>query len=539
MTEAVPAPLLAMEEISAQADGAPRPLLDKVELAVRPGTVVAVVGPSGSGKTTLGLAALGAARGAVRLSGRALLEGTDLMSLAPDRRRAARAGRAAHLPQHPESVLDPVRRVGGVLTELAALGGCQGRSARKAAAAGALSAAGLDWETTHRRFPHQLSGGQQQRLALTSALVTGARLLVLDEPTSGLDPALAHALGRTVRRLADDGMGILLLSHDLPLVRRTADRAIVLEHGRVVDDGPTDEVLGGLGGYGSHGVLGIDDPAPESATSGSVVARHPATRELLAAEHRTSAARRAASGASGPNSPRSGGVVATGIAVRRRSAEPLTGPVSMAFPPGSSTALLGPSGSGKTTFARALAGLTAPTSGEIRVDGTLLPARIDRRSAAQRRVVQYMHQNSADSFEKHRPLIRQLADTACLLRGLRREEATAEALTTGEKLGLDEAMLRRTPDQLSGGQLQRCALIRALTAHPALLVCDEVTSALDTASRELVLDALPSLLAPAATALLFISHDLPAVRTVAEDVVEFEGGRRVRRRRADGLLPLP
>ncbi|MFC8125636.1 ABC transporter ATP-binding protein [Streptomyces sp. NPDC057302] len=536
MTGAVPAPLLEMADISACAEGAPRPLLDQVGLTVRPGTVVAVVGPSGSGKTTLGLAALGASREAVRLTGRVLLEGTDLVSLAPAQRRATRAGRAAHLPQHPETVLDPVRRVGGVLRELATLGGCRGRAARQAAATEALTAAGLDWQSTHRRFPHQLSGGQQQRLALASALVTGARLLVLDEPTSGLDPALAHALGRTVRHLADEGAGILLLSHDLPLVRRTADRVIVLEHGRMVDDGPTGEVLDA-----DH----PEEPVPEPTPGESVAIRHHTTRQLIAAEHRTNTARRTSPEparrtslkSAGVNSPQSSGVVARDVVVRRRSADPLTGPVSMAFPPGSTTALLGPSGSGKTTFARVLAGLTTPTSGEVRVDGVLLPARIDRRTAVQRRAVQYVHQNSADSFERHRPLIHQLADTAGLLRGLRREEATAEAMDTAVALQLDGAQLSRTPDRLSGGQLQRCALVRALTAHPALLLCDEVTSALDTASREAVLGMLPSLLAPAATALLFVSHDLPAVRAVADVVVAFEGGRYVGRGPVEEMLP--
>ncbi|NEB76036.1 ABC transporter ATP-binding protein [Streptomyces sp. SID14478] len=520
MTGAVPAPLLAMAEVSAHAEGAPHPLLDEVELTVGPGTVVAVVGPSGSGKTTLGLAALGASRDSVTLSGSVLLEGTDLMALSPAGRRSARAGRAAHLPQHPEEVLDPVRRVEGALTELAALGH-RGRAARMAAAARALDAAGLDRATAHRRFPHQLSGGQQQRLALASALVTGARLLVLDEPTSGLDPALAHALGRTVRGLADAGAGVLLLSHDLPTVRRTADQVVVLEHGRAVESGPAREVLG------------TDD----SVAGQSTAARHRATRELLAAEHRTTAARHAPPTANGPGTARSAGVTAMAIVVRRRSADPLTGPVSMSFPPGSRTALLGPSGSGKTTFARVLAGLTTPTSGEVHLDGALLPARIDRRTTAQRRAVQYVHQSSAGSFERHRPLLGQLADTARLLRGLRPAEAAAEARDVAAALGLDAAQLDRNPDELSGGQLQRCALVRALTARPALLVCDEVTSALDTASRELALTALPNLLAPASTALLFLSHDLPAVRAVADEVVEFDSGRCVRRGQVDRLLP--
>ncbi|WP_367123857.1 ABC transporter ATP-binding protein [Streptomyces phytohabitans] len=532
-------PLLEVDGLSAHAASAARPLLDGVGLTVRPYGVVAVVGPSGSGKTTLGLAALGASRAGVRLAGRVRLHGADLLALAPPARRAARAGRAAHLPQHPESVLDPVRRVDGVLAELAGLAGeagatgaaGRGRAARRAAAAAALTAAGLDPAAVRRRFPHQLSGGQQQRVALASALVTGARLLVLDEPTSGLDPDLARALGRTLRALADDGAGVLLLSHDLPTVRAVADRVVVLADGRAVDAGGTAEVLG----------AGTAGGAPAAV-------RHRTTRELLAAERRTAAggaARTAAGPVAGAPRPVGGtaggvaaeGVTAVGVAVRRRSAVPLAGPVTLAFPPGSRTALLGPSGAGKTTFARVLAGLTAPTSGEVRENGVPLPARVHRRRATQRRAVQYVHQNSADSFETHRPLLPQLADTARLLRGLTPDAATAEALAAAEALGLDAAQLARTPDRLSGGQLQRCALVRALTARPALLVCDEVTSALDTAARERVLGALPGLLAPAATALLLVSHDVPAVRAVAQEAVVFADGRCVRRGPVAEVLP--
>ncbi|MFA3875754.1 ABC transporter ATP-binding protein [Streptomyces sp. MMCC 100] len=505
-------PLLDVPEISARADGAHRLLLDRVALTVPPGSVTAVVGPSGSGKTTLGLAVLGASREGVRLSGRALLAGTDLLPLAPHRRPAARAGLAAHLPQHPETVLDLVRRCGGALTELAALGHT-GRAARRSAARGALVAAGLEWETVRRRFPHQLSGGQQQRLALASALVTGARLLVLDEPTSGLDPALATALGRRLRDLADEGTGILLLSHDLPLVRDTADHVVVLEHGRCVDHGPTQAVLG----------------------AAARTPRHRATRELLAAEAGTGAGTRPGPAAAAPKARV--GIAAEGVAVRRRSGDPLPGPVSLAFPPGGRTALLGPSGSGKTTFGRVLAGLTAPSAGQVRHDGEALPGRVDRRTAAQRRAVQYVHQSSAASFEHHRPVLPQLADTARLLRRREQAGATAEALSTAEALGLEEELLHRTPGRLSGGQLQRCALVRALLARPALLVCDEVTSALDTVSRKRVVEALPGLLAADRTALLFISHDLLAVRQLTDDAVLFEAGRCVRHGTVDEVLP--
>ncbi|OEU96236.1 ABC transporter ATP-binding protein [Streptomyces oceani] len=532
-------PPLAIQDLSAHAEGTERPLLEGIELAVPAGSVTAVIGPSGSGKTTLGLAALGASRHGVRLTGQAVLAGTDLLLLEPARRPAARAGRAAQLPQHPATVLDPVRRVGGVLTELAALGHAD-RAGRKEAVRRALAAAGLDPDAIRRRFPHQLSGGQQQRLALACALVTGARLLVLDEPTSGLDPALAHALGRTVRTLADGGAGVLLLSHDLPLVRDTADRVTVLEHGRAVDAGPTATVLGGGGADPDPGARA---PHARRSTVEPSADRHPATRELLAAERRTRAGQAVTPGTAGndgttsaPEGPR--GVVARGIVVRRRAGDPLAGPVSMAFPPGSRTALLGPSGSGKTTFARVLAGLTTPSQGDVRMDGGPLPRRVDRRTAAQRRAVQYVHQTSADSFAERRPLREQLADTARLLRGLRAEEAAAEAKDLAGVLGLDEALLLRTPDRLSGGQLQRCALVRALTARPALLVCDEVTSALDTVSRERLIEALPRMLVPDRTALLIISHDAPVVRALAAEAAWFDGGRCVRRGPVDELPPI-
>ncbi|MGY1434075.1 ABC transporter ATP-binding protein [Streptomyces reniochalinae] len=523
MSETAHVPLLHIPEVSAHAQEAERPLLDRVGLTVEAGTVTAVIGPSGSGKTTFGLAALGASRHGVRLTGRVLFSGTDLLALAPDRRTGARAGRVAHLPQHPETVLDPARRVGGALTELAALGHPQ-RASRKPAARRALARVGLDWETVRRRFPHQLSGGQQQRLVLASALVTGAGLLILDEPTSGLDPALAQALGRTVRTLAKDGAGVLLLSHDLPLVRDTADRVIVLEHGRAVDDGPTAHLLG----------TGAPPPA---AAGGPPAIRHRATRELLAAEYRTGMPDTTRLDPALPAPESRGTVIAVDIAVRRPSGDPLAGPVSMAFPPGSRTALLGPSGSGKTTFARVLAGLTTPSRGETRIDGRRLPCRVDQRTANQRRVVQYVHQTSAESFEKHRPVLGQLADTAKLLRGLTHESAVAEAAMTADALGLDQVLLHRTPDRLSGGQLQRCALVRALTARPALLVCDEVTSALDTVSRQRVLDALPHLLAPARTALLFVSHDMLAVRALAGEAVLFDGGHCVRRGPVGEVVP--
>ncbi|NLU75673.1 ABC transporter ATP-binding protein [Streptomyces sp. HNM0575] len=519
------APLMEVRRLSAHAATAARPLLCDVSLTVPAGRVTAVVGPSGSGKTTLGLGALGASRPGVRLQGEVLLEGEDLLALDEPRRRALRSGTAGHLAQHPETVLDPLRRVGRALRELAALRqGAPGDRSESVRAA--LEAAGLPGTEMRRRLPHQLSGGEQQRVALASAVVTGARLLVLDEPTSGLDPASTSALMARLRTLADGGAGIVLLSHDLELVRELAAHVTVLERGRAVEEGPAREVLG----------------AAERSM-------HPLTRGLLAAERGTvgmpgAPGTRSGDGpAAAPTPPGPGeseGVAATGVAVRRRGGgDLLTGPVTLSFPPGSTTALIGPSGSGKTTFARLLAGLTRATGGELTWDGVRLPRRVEARSPAQRRAVQYVHQSSSESFEPGKPLLGQLAATGRLLRAVTPAAAEAETRLTADLFGLDEELLHRTPGRLSGGQLQRCALVRALLARPVLLVCDEATSALDVISRERVLGALPGLLAPARTALLFISHDLEAVRRLTHRVAVFEAGRCVQQGTVADLFHTP
>ena len=510
------APLLEIRGLSAHAEGTGAVLLDGIDLTVPAGVIAAVVGPSGSGKTTLGLAALGAARPGIRLDGRVRLDGADLLAMPEPRRRALRTGATGHLPQHPETVLDPVRRIGGTLTELAALRH-RARPDRRTAARAALATAGLPDPGLARRFPHQLSGGQQRRAALASALVTGARLLVLDEPTSGLDHATAAALGDNLRDLADGGTALLLLTHDLPLVRRLAAHVTVLDHGRAAAHGPPHGPPHEPPHGPPHG--GLDGPPARRTAHRPRPAAPPGTDKGAPDKGRPDAGVRA-------TGVRATGVRATGVAVRRRTgASPLAGPVSLSFPPGSATALMGPSGAGKTTFGRVLAGLTPPTAGAVTHNGAGLPRRIARRSTAQRRAVQYVHQSAADSFEAHRPMLAQIAATARLLRGLPRDAAEDEAHDVAVRLGLDAAQIGRVPAELSGGQLQRCALARALLARPALLVCDEATSALDGPTRDRVLAELPGLLAPADTALLLITHDLAAARQAASAVAVMDSGR--------------
>jgi len=437
-------------------------LLDDVSLALEPGRVLVVLGASGTGKTTLGLAATGRARPGIALSGSIRLAGSALLGRTGADLRRIRAGVVGHLPQQPSAVLDPVRRCGPVLAELAAIRH-RGRAARLAAARTALTEAGLEPDLW-RRFPHQLSGGQQQRMALATTLVTRPEVLVLDEPTSGLDPESRAVLTARLVELSLSGTALLILTHDLALARAMPGDVAELRDRRLVP--------------------------------GEIAPRRESFVEPPA---------------SSPSSPV---LVVRGLTVRAGRTT-LIEDIDLELAAGSRTALIGVSGAGKTTLARALAGLTPPSAGTIEVDGVRLSRPARRRGRAQLRAIQYVHQDSRASFDEFRGVLDQVADSACLLRGSSRQAARLEASEVLRSLGVDPADHR--PDRLSGGQLQRCAVARALLAHPRVLICDEVTSALDAVNRARLLDVLTAAMNRHGTALLMISHDdvFAADRTLA------------------------
>ncbi|MFI7351568.1 ATP-binding cassette domain-containing protein [Streptomyces sp. NPDC049936] len=493
-----PEPLLVCRGLTARTP-AGATLLHDVSLELRPGRCLALVGPSGSGKSTLGLAVLALAGPGITLTGSVLLNGTDLLTLPPRELRAARAGTVAHLPQDPASVLDPTRRVGAVLRELAAL-----NHAREASSAGtdrarpraaatedvrrALRSAGLpeDGPLT-RRHPHRLSGGQQQRMALATALVTRPRLLVLDEPTSGLDERTTALLTRSLRALAGDGTALLLITHDARLAGDLADETIVIREGRAVRREVTGRPPVPPVGEGEPPCSSPPPPVPDGPADG--VRAH---RLTVAGDD--------------PSRPR-------------------LAPADLAFPPGSRTVLTGLSGAGKTTLARALTGLTPATAGRVDHRSTVLPTAVERRDRTALRAVQYVHQDARASFDEYRPVIGQLAWTARLLRGLTTAEACEEAASLARRLGLSPDDLARRPTALSGGQLQRAALVRALTARPALLICDEVTSALDATAARATVDLLVEESERTGCAVLFVTHDGPLLDPVAHRRLRMTDGR--------------
>ncbi|MBA4863683.1 ABC transporter ATP-binding protein [Streptomyces sp. PSKA54] len=471
-----------------------RAIVDGVSLRVLPGKVTALVGASGSGKTTTGLALLGEYPAGARVSG-------DVR--APD-------GLVGYVPQHPASVLNPARRIGALLGDIAryqvrGLPRARRREAARERILRALSLAQLPAQKVMlRRYPHQLSGGQQQRVVLAQALLLGARAVVADEPTTGQDVLTKRRIVDQLAAVARQGIGIVLLSHDLEVVRTLADEVLVMRGGQVVESGPAERLW--------------------------LAPRHPWTRELLAGQTQFLAGTPALQGRPVLH--------VRGLTARHSRTTVLRAP-ELTLRAGECLAVVGRSGSGKTTLGRCLAGLHRDHGGEILLDGAPLPRSLRDRTRDQLAAVQYVFQDAKAAFDEHRPVLDQVARTATRLRGTTQGEAMAEAASTLTTLGLTDDLARRTPHRLSGGELQRAALARALLARPRVLICDEITSGLDTVTRRGILDTLTGLLRDRHDlSLVLITHDLDTA-ALGDRIAVIDAGELVEQGPAREVLTSP
>ncbi|MEU2723172.1 ABC transporter ATP-binding protein [Streptomyces smyrnaeus] len=492
-------PVAEIRELRVDIGG--RAIVDGVSLKALPGKVTALVGASGSGKTTTGLALLGEYPPGARVSG-------DV--------RLAAQGLAGYIPQHPASVLNPARRIAALLTDIARsqvrrLPRGERRAAARERVLHALAEAQLPAaETLLRRYPHQLSGGQQQRVVLAQALLLGARVIVADEPTTGQDALTKRRIVDHLAAVAARGIAVVLLSHDLDVVRALADEVHVMRAGRVVESGPAARVW--------------------------LAPRHEWTRELLSDQPRRSEP----DGPAGTGQPvlRVRDLTARHRDGGRRTAEVLHTP-ELDLYPGECLAVVGRSGSGKTTLGRCLAGLHRDHDGRILLDSAPLPRSLRNRSRSQLAAVQYVFQDVRAAFDGHRPVLHQVARTATRLHGTDERAAVTEALTTLDSLGLPEDLVRGRPGRLSGGELQRAALARALLARPRVLICDEITSGLDAVTRRDILGTVTSLLHDRGDlSLVLITHDLDTA-ALAHRIAVFDAGELVEQGPARSVMTEP
>ncbi|MFB9378058.1 ABC transporter ATP-binding protein [Kineococcus gynurae] len=532
----------------------PVPILSAVDLTVAAGESVAVIGESGSGKSTLALALAGFLRPGLRVhSGSVRVGGTDVFAATDAERRRLRRNRISVVPQNAGAALTPTLRIGAQLAE-ALSDPVRPRDPKvRSEAVRLLGQVRLPRpEEIVDRYPHELSGGQQQRVGIALALAGRPDLVILDEPTTGLDVVTQAAILDLLAQLRSElGFASLLVSHDLGVVAATTDRTSVLHQGRVLESGPTEEVLRTPAHPYTRALLSaiprlhrpglpvglpgaVEAPAalaPGADAAPAMTVGELADYDALAEESRAGfrpAGTFTEFGATVlevedleiDHRPRT----------RRHGTGPTVAGVSFRIRQGEIVALVGESGSGKSSIASAVAGLVPPSAGRITMhasDGTSedLLVGVRRRSRGLRRRVQMVFQN-ADTTLNPRRTVADAVDRPLRLFGALRGAALRQErqrLLTG--VGLRAGLADRLPGQLSGGQRQRVGIARALAPDPELVLADEVVSALDVSVQASVLRLVDDTRRDQRLAYLFIGHDLAVVRGLADRVIVLDKGR--------------
>ena len=508
-------------------------VVDSVSLSVAAGECLAIVGESGSGKTLTARALLGLLPDGASVDvDELVIDGVDARNHSERDWRRIRGARVGLVSQDALVSLDPLRRVGAEVAEVIEIHGARGSGGRMSRAGIADRVTGMlgrvavpEPEERARQYPHELSGGLRQRALIASALAGEPGILIADEPTTALDVTVQAQVLDLLAGLRADGLGIIVISHDLAVVSGLADRVAVMKDGRIVEEGVTTEVLS----------------RP----------RHPYTRMLLAAAPRLGAEASPVDGSPVDVSPIGAAPIvqevvleATGLGrdFRRpdggvRSA---VDDVSLTVRAGAAVGVVGESGSGKTTLARLLLGFDTPDRGEVALDGRAWSGVPERRRRSRRGDIQFISQDPLGSFDPRFTVSRIVAEG---LRGDARRASAAGRATRIRQLldsvGLDASLESRRPHELSGGQRQRVAIARALASDPRILVCDEPVSALDVSIQATIIDLLDALRRDLGVALVFVSHDLAVVAQLCDEVLVMQGGRVVESGSTDRVFQNP
>ena len=555
-------PVLQVSDLRVETEAGPA-IIEDLSLSLAPGEVLGLVGESGSGKTTTGLALLGFANPGARIAtGRVEIAGHDMCNQPEDQLRRLRGSLISYVPQDPVTSLNPSLRVEQQLNEVLRAHAPERLFGRTVVEA--LERVHLPSDRRfRRRYPHQLSGGQQQRLAIAVALVCGPRVAVLDEPTTGLDVVTQARILEEVDRLRRYlEVGFIYVSHDLAVVAGIADRIAVMYAGRIVEEGPTGALIDNPRHPYTHGLISsVPDHVEPRALSGIPgVAVGVGDRPGGCAFAPRCAMRVAACDEGVPALTEAGAgrrvrclrwQETPEVTVRRRYLlEPPeeSGPflldvdslratfgsrdsevvaaddVTFAMEMGECLALVGESGSGKTTIARCIVGLHRPAGGRLSFDGRPLEPLARQRSKEERRRVQIVFQNPYESLNPRHTVEETIKSAALFFHRMGRSEARRQVHDLLGKVRLPERLAARYPAELSGGERQRVAIARALAAQPDLLVCDEVTSALDVSVQAAVLELLNELRGELGLSLLFITYDLGVVASVADRVLVLQEG---------------
>ncbi|TBC89753.1 ABC transporter ATP-binding protein (plasmid) [Rhizobium leguminosarum] len=481
-------------------------IIKGVSLDVAEGEIVALIGESGSGKTTIALTLMGHTRAGCRISGGSVsVGGKDMVTLSEKQRAKVRGTEVAYVPQSAAAAFNPATSIMDQVIEVTRIHHLMSPDQARARAVELFRALSLpEPETIGSRYPHQVSGGQLQRLAAAMALIGDPTLVIFDEPTTALDVTTQIEVLRAFKSvMKKGGIAGVYVSHDLAVVAQIADRIVVLKGGETQETGTTDEILNN--------------------------AKHPYTRELLAAFEPKPR------GATGPAEPATAPLLSiedlvAGYGQRQADGLPLVRAVehvSLKVEKGRNLGIIGESGCGKSTLARTIAGILPAAVGKIVFDGTELHRNARERSRDELREMQIVFQyadtalNPAKSVEDilDRPLV--------FYHAMDRKARNARIDQLLDMVRLPRNLRHRRPGELSGGQKQRVNFARALAADPKLILCDEITSALDTVVAAAVIDLLKELQRELGLSYIFISHDLSVVEAICDEIVVMYGGRKV------------
>ncbi|HEX6148705.1 ABC transporter ATP-binding protein [Nocardioides sp.] len=554
---------LVVEDLEVMLTGKDVDVVDDIDLVLHPGEVVGLVGESGSGKTTVGTSLLGYSRaGAVISAGKVLLEERDVLAMHWRDMRQVRGEEIAYVPQDPASALNPSIRIGKQLVELQELRGIGTSESRRQGARDGLAEVGLPNDDEFlSRYAHQLSGGQVQRVALAMAFLPKPKVLVLDEPTTGLDVTTQAMVLATMAELCRaHGVSALYVTHDLAVVANIADRVAVMYAGQIVELGPRDAIFSNPSHPYTRALLdsiphlsqaraltGIPGrtPAPGARPAGcrfndrcsfAIDECRTAVPALLpiADAHDVRCIRAHEIGSwdisrgtvpdADPDKPREVILSVEGLDVFYGRTH-VVHDVSFDLAKAEVVALVGESGSGKTTISRSVGGLHKDWKGTIAFEGDPLARGARQRSALNRKRLQYIFQNPYLSLNP-RLTIEQIVKRPMELFGIAKgKEATDRVVALLDQVALGPAMLRYQASRLSGGERQRVAIARALAAEPDVIICDEITSALDVSVQGSIVELLEGLRQERGISMLFVTHNLALVRSIASRVEILQRGR--------------
>jgi peptide/nickel transport system ATP-binding protein len=472
-------------------------LVHEVSLTLKRGKVLGLIGESGAGKSTIGLSSMAYGRGGVRITGgEVLLNGRDILKAGKGGIRALRGREVCYVAQSAAAAFNPAHRLMDQVVEAAIQHGTATRAEAEKRAVALFRKLSLpDPENIGSRYPHQVSGGQLQRVMTAMALCSQPDLIVFDEPTTALDVTTQiDVLAAIKDAIHDTGVAALYITHDLAVVAQVSDEIMVLRHGRLVEWGGTRQII----------------KEPRQEYTNALVSVH----EI---EHRE----------------QSPGVtpvlsVKNVTAAYGRSHIKVLKNVSVDIFAGQTLAVVGESGSGKSTLARAITGLLPPEQGSITFAGRTLPNALAQRTKADLRELQMIYQMADVAMNPRQTVGTIIGRPLEFYFGLRGRERDARVAELLEKIEMGKGFVDRYPAELSGGQKQRVCIARALAAKPKLIICDEVTSALDPLVAHGILKLLLELQAEEQVAYLFITHDLATVKSIADSIAVMYRGEVVR-----------